>query len=88
MISFNIKRAVLAAIAVLGSTFVAPALSYDSEALYNYYYFDANHEQIGYASDYCNRSGIARVSSPPAAGTVHVVEDIYAYCRDGQLTLN
>ena len=87
MISFNGKRALLAATAVLGAAFAAPALGRDSEALYNYYYFDANYEQIGYASDYCSRSGINRVTSPPPAGTVHVSEEIYAYCRNGQLTL-
>ena len=82
-----IRRAMLAATVALGAAFAGPAMSHDSEALYNYYYFDANHVQIGYDSDHCSRWGINRVTGTPPAGTVHIVEEVYAYCRDGQLTL-
>ena len=88
MISFNWKHALLTAGVVLGSAFAGPAVGQaaDSEALYHYVYFDANYEEIGRSSDYCSRSGINRSVTP--TGTVYVSEEFYAYCRDGQLTLN
>lgn len=88
MIRSNITRALLAATLALGAAIAVPAMSQplDSEAVYNHYYFDANDDQIGSASDYCSAWGIQRTGPIPPTGTAYTVTEIYGYCRRGDLT--
>lgn len=94
MINARMKRTLLsatiaigAAVAVAGPVTGQPP---QADALYHYYYFDQSYtETAGEAEDECHYSGISRATNVIwGTQTAYHYEDIWAYCRDGQLTLN
>lgn len=93
MIKGNMKRSLLSATVVLCAalTMPGPAMAQyhqGDDPLYHYYYLNENESQdVGEAEDRCNSWGVSRhqiwgTTSP------NFRSEIWAYCRDGQLSLN
>lgn len=92
MVKADIKRAMISATIALSAVLANPgpamAQYHQGESpLYNYYYFNQAREQVGYEYDTCNYWGLGK-SALDGVRTSDVVTEIYAYCRDGQLSLN
>jgi hypothetical protein len=93
MISANMKRVLLSATVVVAATVAGagpvtgqPA---DAEALYHYYYTNQDRsEDLGEAEDRCHSWGISRENILWGVKTANYTTDIWAYCRNGQLSLN
>lgn len=85
MNSLIMKRTLIAAALVSGAAFAGPAVGQysESQAVYDNYYYNANHELLLYSTDNCTFNGVERASTP--AGTAYVVSNFQAYCVNGQL---
>jgi hypothetical protein len=93
MIKANMKRMLISATIVLGAALASPGPAIaqwhiGDEELYHYYYFnDENFSQsVGEAEDRCNSWGISRHQLHGTA-TPYFTSEIWAYCRNGQLSL-
>jgi hypothetical protein len=91
MINANVKRILLYTTIALGAAGVvgsATAQPPQAAEMYHYYYVNQYDDEVGQAADECHYSGITRASHMIyGVKTDQFTTEIYAYCRNGQLTL-
>jgi hypothetical protein len=82
----SVTIAFVAAVAVAAPVTGQPP---EAEALYHYYYFNQDYsESVGESEDRCHSYGISRENVLWGTKTSNYHTDIWAYCRNGQLTLH
>ncbi|HYJ81608.1 MAG TPA: hypothetical protein VEW26_02030 [Allosphingosinicella sp.] len=89
MIRTDIKRMMISATVVVGAAMASagPVQASDPDALYHYYYSNQDYsESVGEAEDRCNSWGISWHQLWGTTGP-NVHSEIWAYCRNGQLSL-
>ena len=92
MIKTNMKRMLVSATIVLSAALASPGPAMGQhvgdEELYHYYYSNQDYsESVGEAEDRCNYWGISRHQLWGTTGP-NVHSEIWAYCRNGQLSLH
>jgi hypothetical protein len=94
----NVHRMLISATVALGAVLASPGPAMaqwhnGDDPLYHYFYYEGDRSQhggwqdVGEAQDTCNSWGVGRQQLWGVSSASFYAE-VWAYCRDGQLSLN